>query len=175
MAIHDLTGTSTYPLYKTNIQNGHGIIRFSGTSNPLTNSATFTFRHFFIVAKYNGATFSNNAGLVTAASTVPLLVGSNTNTYFQALPAVSGVTWRAFINGTEVSTTNIAAPMNSFSLIELRANASVTMAGISIGKDRTSGDKWNGDFAELFFSEEALLETNVREIWEYFTTKWSIN
>lgn len=171
---YPLAGTPAFPTFQTNEQNGRGIIRFSGTSNPLTNPATFTFRHLWIVAKYDGASFTGAAGLITNTAGTIGLFGVDTGTTFASLSGMGGVNWRAFVNGSEVSAAAIPAPMDTFKLIEIRADAPVSMAGLVLGRKGTAGAKWAGDFAELFISEDAKLLTDIREMEEHLLSKWAL-
>jgi hypothetical protein len=169
-----LTGTAVYPTFETNVQNGRGVVRFSGTSNPLTHTGTFTFRHLWIVAKYSGgSTFANAAGLITNTAGTIGLYGVNGDDVFADITGMGGVSWKAYVGGVLVANNAIPIPL-TFKLIELRADAPVSMAGLVLGRKGTGGAKWNGDFGEMFFSQAKLL-TDVREIEESLMTKWGLS
>lgn len=173
----ELTSTSLQPVCINPGQNGLRIIRFDGSKNPLTNTATFTFRHLFVVGKYSAATFASAAGLVTDTNGWGGLIGVNGGTVFKSLPTQLGtVNWKAKVNGAFVDAAAIPAPMNAFKLIEIRADAAVTMAGIVVGRDRANAaTKWNGDFCELLVSAAPMLESDVWETEEYLMAKWDIH
>lgn len=171
--MYDLAGTATFPTFETDIQNSLGVIRFDGSANPLTQADTFTFRHLFLVAKYDGATFSGTPGIVTNTAGTIGLYGVNAGTAFASVSGMGSVNWTAYVNGVSQVVTAIPAPVSAFKLIRLSADADVSMAGLVVGRKGTAGDKWNGDFCELFFCG-AELETNIREIEEHLMGKWGL-
>lgn len=173
----ELTSTSPHPLCITNEQNGNRIIRNDGTKSPLTNSSVFSFRHLFVVAKYNGANFSGYPGLVTDLNSGwGGLIGNSGTNKFYSLPAMNNyTTWKARVNGLQVNADLIPGPMNAFKLIHISASSPVPMSGLSVGQDRQDATRrWNGDIAEIIFYEKPLLESDVWEIEEYLMTKWQI-
>jgi hypothetical protein len=169
----DLLGTATFPTFETPVQNSLGVIRFSGTSNPLTSEGNFTFRHLFIVAKYSGATFTGAPGLLTNTAGTIGLFGVNGLTRFASIASMGSATWAAYVNGVAQDVTQIAAPMNAFSLVELHASVDVSMVGLVVGRKGTAGDKFTGDVAEIY-GADATLQTDLREIRENLLNKWGI-
>lgn len=174
--MYELTSTSPQPVCITNEQNGNRIIRNDGTKSPLTNNSAFSFRHLFVVAKYNGATFPEYKGLVTDLNGWGGLIGNTGDTKFHPLSTLyPGTTWKARVNGLQVNPDLIPGPMNAFKLTHISTSSSIPMNGISVGKDRQQpGRIWNGDIAEIIFYEKPLLESDIWEIEEYLMTKWGI-
>jgi hypothetical protein len=75
--------SSGAPVLTADVWNDSHGWRFSGTSNPLSVTSSFTVKHVFIIASNDEATFTDYRGLISSPTTNWGLVGnSGGNTFF---------------------------------------------------------------------------------------------
>lgn len=163
---------SSAPVLQTNIINGNPAVYFDGTKNPLKFTNSINLKHIFLIAKFDGAEFDGNEGLLSGVAATSILRGNgDTTTKFANLSIGSGYIYRKnFVTLTE-STQN--APMNGFSIIELVFPSGISLDGIQIGQDTTNtGRKWKGWFVEQIGYGEVQDENCRRDIYEYFAIKF---
>lgn len=167
-----LAVASSAPVLQTDVINGKPGVYFDGTNNPLKFTTDLTLKHLFLVAKFDGATFTGNEGLLSGVAATSILRGNgNTTTKFANLAIGSGFVYRKdFVTLTE-STQN--APMNSFAVIELVFPAGIELDGIQIGQDTSNtGRKWKGWFVEQIGYGEVQDDCATKAIYEYFALKF---
>lgn len=157
--------------FETNEINGKSVVRANGSQTPLTNNAVFTLRCGWVLAKFNGANFSNFEGLLTDLTTNQVLVGGgNATTKFYD----SGFDLYEFRSNDRIyPASNAPAPMNVFRLIFFRFWKPIQMNGISVGQNRDiAGYKWNGDIALMGLYSRDFCEKDIRatskKIADYF-------
>ncbi|HRH44672.1 MAG TPA: DUF2341 domain-containing protein [Pyrinomonadaceae bacterium] len=168
---NELEVASSAPVLQTDVINGKPGIYFDGTNNPLKFEAEITLKHLFLVAKFDGATFTGNEGLLSGVAETSILRGNGAaSTKFENLSIGSGYVYRKnFVTFTE-STQN--APMNSFAILELVFPDGIELDGIQIGQDLDDGDKFKGWFIEQIGYGEVQDDCNRRSIYEYFALKF---
>lgn len=156
-----LDNNKIHPIFKTNIINGHSIIRFDGLADPLENLTNITVRSGFIVAKYNGATFSDYKGLLSGRVTQDILTGNGSGVVFFNFSHPSF----EFRSNHRIYAQNAApAPMNAFHIIFFKFWLGTTLDGFQIGQQRTFTDrKWNGDIAFLALTKRNLHEEEIHD------------
>lgn len=171
---NDLAVASSKPTYKTNIQNGNGIIRFSGSNNGLVNTADFNVRHLFIVAKHSEAAFDEARNLVALQSDILTAAGE----FFYDLGLVfpsNGVTVK--VNGAVVAPDVVPVPYNTFKLYEIRFDTPFAATSLTIGAsvDFPGSRRWKGDLGDIFISEKKMFEPDVYELEEEIMRNWGIH
>lgn len=141
-----LSSTLNYPQIVSNVLGKNSAYYFDGTKDPLTNSTSQTIKHIFIVAKFQGDTFSGSEGLLTDISNnIPVLVGggSGTNIFFNNS---QGVSYRK--NNVPFAENAMSAPVSGWALMEVQLAAGLPMQGWQIGRDRADNTRrWNGYYA----------------------------
>jgi hypothetical protein len=167
-----LAVASSAPVLQTDVINGKPGVYFDGTNNPLKFTTDLTLKHLFLVAKFDGATFTGNEGLLSGVAATSILRGNgNTTTKFANLAIGSGFVYKKNYVALTESTQN--APMNSFAILELIFPSGISLDGIQIGQDTTNtGRKWKGWFIEQIGYGEVQDDCNRRSIYEYFALKF---
>lgn len=157
-----ITG-ATAPILKTNIVNGKTVIRFNGTTDPLANATNINIRCGFIVSKYNGATFSNYAGLLSGLTNFDLLTGNIGSSNFFDFQLPTKFEFRS--NDRIYSANQAKAPMNAFKLTVFKFWGNpYPLDGIQLGKQRNvNGTKWNGDIGFLALTKRNLHEDIIAD------------
>ncbi|MBK8810723.1 MAG: hypothetical protein IPN69_08325 [Acidobacteria bacterium] len=174
----DLVCGSNAPALQADVLNGRSAIYFNGSTNePLVYShgSTVSPRHFFIVAKFDGATFSANLeGLLSDGASNGLLIGQGaTETKFYNFSHGGSYIYKKA--DLAYAESNQAAPMNAFAVIELQFPAGIAMDGIQIGRDRGfSGRKWKGWFLESLVYSTSQNDNVRANIYRYFAQKWQL-
>ncbi len=159
--LRHLTAASSYPTFQTNVINGKSIVRFNGSQNPLKNTAHFTVSCGWIVAKFNGSSFSDYKGLLSDLVNQTILVSNNSGANFFN----TGIEFFEFRSNDRIyPQSNAPAPMNAFKLIFFRFWKPIVVDGIQIGQQTTfSSRKWNGDVAFLALYSRNFHESEIRE------------
>ncbi len=172
----DLACASSAPVLQTNVRNGRSAIYFDGTNNPLkyTHSGVFGAKHIFIVAKFDGATFTTFEGLLSDIASNSLLIGNNTGSViFFNQGYGSNYSYRK--NDVGFAESSQSAPINAFAIIELASSTGWSLDGIQIGQDRTfTGRKWKGWFLESLIYSSIQNEFVRTRLYQYFAMKWQI-
>lgn len=155
-----LTASSSKPTYQTNVINSKPVIRFSGSNNPLKHNSTFTIRCGWIVAKFDGTSFSAYQGLLSSTLAANILTSQNSGTNFVNL----GVDFFEFRSGDRIYPQGAApAPLNAFRVIFFRFWTPVTMDGLQLGQERNNtGRKFDGDAAFLAVYSCDFVEEEIR-------------
>lgn len=159
--LRHLTASSSYPTYQTNELNGKDIVRFSGSSNPLKNTANFTVACGWIVAKFDGTSFSDYQGLLSDLFTQTILVSSNSETKFFDLE-IDLFEFRS--NDRIYPASDAPAPLNAFKIIFFRLWRPITVDGIQLGQQTTfTGRKFDGDVALLALYSGGFCESDIQK------------
>jgi hypothetical protein len=135
-------------------------VRFSGTTNNgflHADSIIKTVYEAFFVMKMREATFSNNAGILTAGVTAAALVGGSGTNAFYNLAHGTGYTYK--LNNTEHPETAQTAPMNAFGVVHIRFENGITLSDPQVGKDRD----FAGRFAEMDMIEMRLCDLPIND------------
>lgn len=172
---HDLVVTGNVTNGGTT-QNGLATTRFNnGATNTgfLNTSEDPVIKEAFFIMKMNEATFSNNAGILTAGTSVAALAGDTGKTTFYNL--AFGSTYEYRKDGILYAETNQQAPMNAFGLVHIRFQTGWGLINLQIGKDRD----FAGRFAEADMGQMLLFTTlqpmsDSLELAEHLQTKWNI-
>lgn len=184
-----LTGpASNKPTHVLDVVNGRPVIRFSGTSDPLTytpaGSASVSVKDAVILAKYapaSGSVFTDYNGLLSnTGNNSPLLAGNvGTANFFDFdPPAPADNAYRK--DWTFFAEDAMAAPVNTFGVLQYSMTAGVTFnssAGLMVGKDRTlaapnDDRRWRGDIADLMLFTTVLTSAERRRVKLYFDLKY---
>lgn len=166
----------TNPTFKTNGRNSLSVVRFNGTSNMLTNRVSGSYNHFFVVAKYNLATFTSYDGLITGytGGNHIILIGNppTANIYVPITGDASGkVTYyQNGVNSTDIWT-------SPFMTVWGQANVSSVTSWINfeinVGLDRSHTPRWwNGDVGEIIGYSRVLTDVERQQVEGYLKTKW---
>jgi len=170
-ANHALQATGTnQPKWYDNILNGKPIIRFDGVDNYMNQTSSDTYKHAFIVAKWNGATFTDYCGLWGPNTVGPAhpLNGLSGGTIFADPTDVTSY----YLNSVNYATSNMQAPMNAFGFIESAYSTGWTFTG-QIGWDRSFGTRfWNGDIAEIIIYDHVVTGTDLTDLRAYILAKY---
>lgn len=163
-----LTAPSAYPTFQTNEINSKPVVRFN-SSNPLKNTAQFTVRCGWVLAKYDGATFPDNAdgykGLLTTINNgIFILVGERNTNQFHDF-SLDGEFYSLFElrSNDRIYSSNPPAPMNGFKLIFFRFWRNIEVDGIQLGQELSNTNRrWSGDVALVILSSQHYCETQIR-------------
>lgn len=170
----DLTqGTgAARPTYQTSVINSLPVVRFDGTDDVLSVTASISIRHVFVVAKNDSATtFTGNEGLVSAQSGAasPILDGANATTEFEDV--LGGDTYRK--NGIAFAAGDYQGPMGVFAYISYSFNAFAVTA-FQVGRDRGLARFWDGDVAEVLIYDSVLSSTDRDAVEGYLQAKYAL-
>lgn len=171
----DLSGL---PRIAASSLNGFPAVYFASSNDkPLTFSplsGTITARHFFVVAKYNGANFgSSYRGLISDQATNPVLLGNNSSgtTFFDLTP-LSVTYYKAQTNYVQSA---MSAPLNSYALVEISSASGWALDGIQIGQDRAdSSRRWSGWVVEPLIFSSVLTDFERKRVNLYYDLKYSL-
>jgi hypothetical protein len=157
------------PNYKTNVQNGLGVVRFDGVDDVINAPSLTSYKHIFIVAAYRLPLFSNYDGLVGNTSQL-VLTGFDGMDVWYPYEAVNE-TYR--IDGV-TATGNWPAPMARFGVISFARHTGTWGAlPFQIGQDRNiSGRIWDGDVAEVVVYDRVLSPAETQQVEAYLKAKW---
>lgn len=141
------------------------VLRFSNTTNNgvLTSLGTVLAKDIFLLMKMREATFSNDAGIVTAAVSVAALIGDSGTTKFYDLTFGSDYQYR--LDGVEYDEDDQQAPMNAWGVVHIRHTSGFPLILPQIGKDRADATRHaEMDLAYAIFSDELFPKSKLREI-----------
>lgn len=168
--------TPNNPAVQANVINGKPAIYFDGTDSPLVYTADdFTLQHIFILAKFDGATFTGINGLMSDILTTALLVGqADTDVKFFNLGyTVSGYSYRK--NDILYAEDNQLAPMNSWGLMELQFPSGFLSEGIQYGRDRDLSDRrWKGWLVDAMGFSTIRTAVQRARILMYYRLKYAL-
>jgi len=151
------------------------ILRFSNTTNNgvLTALGTVLAKDILLLMKMREATFSNDAGIVTAAVSVAALVGDSGTTKFTDLGL--GANYQYRLDGVEYDEDDQQAPMNTWGVVHLRYTDGFPLILPQIGKDRADATRHaEMDLAYAIFSDELFPKSKLREIDEMLAVMRSL-
>lgn len=165
-----LGNESSSPVLTENVLGGHPAWYFDGAVDPLVYTGSVTFKHVFILASNEDATFDGFQGLLTGETSGDVLVGDDGETTFFDL----GIDNEYTMEGTDYLESNQQAPMSgAFRLLEVKNTDGITLDGIQIGQQRADATrKWKGHFVEMICFERELNELEVRQVRLYFNIKF---
>lgn len=155
-----LTEVDPVPIYHQNIINNKGVIRLDASMNPLKNSAVFTIKCGWIVAKFSGATFPTFNGLLSGITNQDILTGNSGDTNFFNF----GDNYFEFRSNDRIYPASVApAPMNGFKIIFFRFWNPIVTDGIKLGQHRTfTSRRWIGDIGLLGLYSRDFHEEEIR-------------
>lgn len=135
-------------------------------------SGAINLKHFFILAKYDGATFAGNEGLLGDSGLGTNILagqGAGTGVFFNSSLAGFSYYYNNFPKAQNAQT----APMNEWALIEVIINAGIPMQGLKIGRQNGGSEaRWKGWFAESLAFSRVLSETERARVQLYFMLKF---
>lgn len=157
-----LTASLNYPTFETNEINSKPVIRFHGTSNPLKNSAQFTIRCGWILAKYSGsATFPDYKGLLSDLNVTTILLGEYGTANFLDNQSTQIFEFRS--NDRIYPESDAPAPMLEYKLIFFRFWRNLFLDGVQLGQQTNfSSTKWHGDVPFLALYSRDSCESDIR-------------
>lgn len=166
-----LEPVSNAPLFKTS----DDFIQFDGsTTNPLKSDGAFSITCGFIIAKYDDATFPNDAdgykGLLTGTLNELILAGeANATRWFDFVEEF----YEFRCEDRIYPNSNAPAPMAAWKLIFFRFWRPITVQGIQIGQDRmNTARKWKGGVKLLALYStnkcEAEIRSDVESLADYY-------
>jgi hypothetical protein len=166
------------PKYKANQQNGRGVARFTNAGGsetwPLFLEESFTFYWALIVARYDGATFADYNGALSALTSNTIFVGNkDSGTWFDQ--EFSNVYFSK--NGIAYPQATMPAPMsNAFTISLIQVPGGLAMDGLQIGRDRDFSETrtWKGDIGHIIVGSSPLIPSTRNEMLEYIITLWKI-
>ncbi len=157
-----LTAPDTYPTFQTNVINSKPVIRWNGSQKPLSVTASFRIRCGWILAKFNGTSFSDYKGLLSDLINQGILVSNNNETNWFNL---GYELFEYRLNDRIYPESAMPAPMNEFKLIFFRFWKDFEVSGIRLGQDRdVTGRKWNGDVPLLILCSGETFSYNEEYI-----------
>jgi hypothetical protein len=169
---HLTTGTNKSVL-TLDVLNGQPGWYFDGTRNPMLFDGDVTFKHVFIVARADEATFGSFRGLLSDKTATTLLVGDNGTDEFFDLSAEETFDYRK--SDVLFPSSGQKAPMSgAAAVIELQIPTGVTMNAIQIGDQRNLGRRWKGYFFDQLIYSQIQNELNRQRIYEYFAMRYQI-
>jgi len=167
--MRNLLKADTAPTFKTNILNGKGVARFSGISDWMqeTTGRPFTsYKHFFVVAKYNTATFGDYDGLISGDQSLGI-VGNAGNTFWYAFP------FATVYHKNGIWDESLTGPMASWAYMSFATVIGFETYRLQIGLDRTFTPRyWDGDIAEIIAYDRVLSDSERLEVEAYLVAKW---
>jgi hypothetical protein len=157
--------------------NGRNVLRFKSTTatryiktgetggiNP-----NVTFAEAVVVCKYDGATFSGDAVLLSNHGSGATLKGSNTTDDFSTTATTYQRNWQ--------TTTGTPAPMNEWGVVRISGDFNFLELSnqITIGDSYDgTGTNWKGDIAEIMLFTTALTATEIKQVKFYNQLKWGL-
>ena len=166
---------SASPLFVGGAQNGLSVLRFDGASNFLSIGNSITYKTVFVVAKFNGSTFSDYNGLIGDSDAGHVLDGNNGTT--NIAKGISDLD-SAFRDGVQAAGTgsgNNFAPINEYWIGSFDINAGQTDATSTIGAIGGGATrKWHGDIGEVIVYDRILSTFERQTIEAYLGNKWGI-
>lgn len=162
-----LVAASSYPTLQTSEIGTMDVVRFS-SSNPLKYTGAVNIRCGWIVAKYSGATFPDDAdggkGLLSGVAATPILSGKRNTALFTDQNAE----YFEFRSNDRIYSENDAgvlsapAPMNAYKLIFFRYWKTLDLDGIQLGQETSStARKWSGDVALVVLTSRDFTESEI--------------
>lgn len=152
-----------------NVLGTHDAVRFNNTTNDGFLTAYNTGINLYdaiFVMKMREASFSNNAGILTADASVGILVGDTGTTKFVNFSIGSGFSFSK--NNVAYAESNQQAPMNAFGVVRVSVETGLSLATIQIGKDRN----FSGRFAEMDVIEIILTDSALSEMDRDALERW---
>lgn len=165
-----LSGTvGQYPVYKTGVLNQRPVVRFGPNNCYLNFNEMTTIRSVFWVCKENPSAGINRF----------LLGHSQSWDFHRGQHNIWDPTWASGfvlngttrLDGTIVSGTSTAVPMDRFGLISLVTTGNVRANQLT--RDRSNLDaSWYGDIAEVLVYNRALTASEVEDVEFYLKDKY---
>jgi len=178
---HDLVSNpavqdGSAPVFKVGGLNGYGVLHYDHTSVLVTETEA-DYRHFFVVAKYDGATFVDYDGLLSGSS-IHLLIGEGLQSTLYLMP-VGTIYHKDGILHPGLNL--LPGPMEHWASMSISNAAGWGIMGpFRLGIDRTYGTAsgynryWQGDVAEVIAYDRELNDSERVEVEAYLRQKWAI-
>lgn len=161
---------------QSNILNGNQSLYNDNSKNPFTWAGTeFTAKHVFLVCKMDEATFSAARGLLTGATTNPLLVGTNAADKFADNSLGANFVYKK--SYVDFANNNLKAPISTggFKILEFVMKDGLSLSDLQIGKDRNNGStNFKGWFSELIIFNWVRGWHGRQEVYKYFAEKYCL-
>ncbi len=172
----DLTASSSAPSLQTiPAINNQRAAYFSGSGNPLKYTGNFTLKHFFIVAAFEPAQFTEYSGLLTGAafSGNDILVGNPASANFLNFGYTNFQYRRSDVplapSGQKASTAAV------FAVIEGVLPVGFAMDGITVGQQRGQANtKWRGWFSEMLGWSRVLTGCERMDVYRHLAMKYNL-
>lgn len=128
-------------------------------------------KHAFFVMKMRETTFSNFAGILTAATGTAMVTGDSGTTKFYNQAA--GTLYRK--NGVDFLESNQQAPMNVWALCHWKNTAGIGLTDFQIGKDRNFAGRFaEMDIGEVILCDTLLSSTDAADLENYLMNRWGL-
>jgi hypothetical protein len=187
----------TRPVYKTNIQNNYGVVRFNGISQYLTdyfNGTNYTSQTVFVVATLGTSTggwdryYTQNSSAVAdytigSGHYIPIIRNTTTQTvgsYANGI-AVSTFTPRGTVVADIMTSTHTGSAIQCFlngypssSTYAHSLNYNVVMSRLGANFDSTIGSYLRGGIAEVIVYNQCLSLTERQAVENYLARKWNL-
>lgn len=170
----NLTVASSAPVLQSDILNGQKAVYFDGTKNPLKFTENITLKHLFLIAAYDGATFTGNEGLISGVGAGSILLGNGAGTNKFANLGFGDFVYRK--NDVQLIESNQLAPVaGNIQILELVFPAGYSLDGIQIGQDITNtGRKWKGWWFEQIGYGAVKSWFDRMRVYRYFASKFHL-
>lgn len=156
-----------------NLRESRNALYFDGGSPASyeNDSAVLLIKNIFILAKYDGAAFAGNEGLLSDTNAINVLTGggaAQTKFFDFSFPG-----YLYFINNQPKVANNQQAPMNDWGLIEIQSTPGLPLEGLRLGRQLGGSETpWKGFWAEHLVYSRILSETEKLRVLLYFNLKY---
>jgi hypothetical protein len=171
---HSLEAATTDVTVVADVLGTHDALRFSATTNNAfltdlnaTGDDIPTIYDAWFVMKMREATFSNNAGILSADETIVALVGESGTTKFFDI-GLTANQYEYTKNNVAYAINNQQAPMNEFGVVHARFLEGKFLENLQVGKDRD----FAGRFAEMDLIAIWLSNQLVPSQWAEAMNRW---
>jgi hypothetical protein len=167
-----LKSGSVGPTFKTAVQNGKAVARFSGSNQAMQAAATaVTPKQVFAVGFHAGATFANYNGMFSGTNSADYEIiytgGAGTGSWYSPSSPPSAYYYNGVSNGA------FSAPMNVWAVMSLQWAIWTVPILFQIGEDRGSARYWNGDVGEILVYDRVLSTVERQQVEQYLKQKWN--
>lgn len=179
---HSLEADLTDVVSAPNVLGTHDAVRLSSTTNDgflydptaIGDEIPGIYEAFFVM-KMREATFSNNAGILSADETIVGLVGQSGTTKFFDI-GLTADQYEYKKNNVAYAINDQQAPMNEFGVVHARFLEGKVLENLQIGKDRDFADRFaEVDFIEILLCDELLNDLDSEACSRYLMTYYGIS
>lgn len=170
------TAGGSPPVLTSDVLNGQPGWYFNGSSDPLVYSgSSIAWKHIFILASVDEATFSAFRGLLSGPTSGNALVSNSSGTTFFNLGYGAPFEYRKA--GVAYAETAQFAPMSlNAQVIELVHQTGVSMDGIQVGKqtNQVPARNWKGYFFDELIYSGVKNDLQRYNIYRYFAMRYKV-